>query len=84
MTEAPKRNWEWYEAKCRQEHVKWLRGLSPADSVALCEELRRLAARSQGGAAASDMLDQKRWEEKLARRKSTVAAFQACDRIGRK
>ena len=80
MLEWPKQNWDWYESRCRSEHIQWLRSLTPAHCLNLCEELRRLASELTEESPDAERMDQKRWREKLSIRKKTRAALMALDR----
>ena len=79
MLEPPKQNWDWYEEKSRAEHIQWLRNLTPADCLNLCEELRRLASTLMQDSPDADRMERQRWHEKLAARNRTRAALEALD-----
>lgn len=79
MIEAPKQDWKLYEAKCRQEHVEWLRGLSPTAAMALLEDMRRLATESTAESPVRERLESARWQEKLAIRRKLLSVFVALD-----
>ncbi len=78
--DAPKQNWTWYEQKCRAEHVEWLRSLTPAAALRLCEDLGRFARRFTYDSAEDQRLGHDRWREKLAIRQRMLSAFVALDR----
>jgi hypothetical protein len=77
--EPPKQNWDWYESKCRPNHIQWLRSLTPAHSLNLCEELRRLATELTKQSPDAERLEQERWREKLLLRNRTRAVLVAVD-----
>ena len=79
MLEAPKQDWKLYEEKCRTEHLKWLRSLTPAQTMDLYEEFYRIA-KSATPAAESQRLEELRRQEKLAMRARLVATFAEMDR----
>jgi len=81
MIEAPKQDWKLYEAKCREEHVAWLRGLTPTAALALFESMGQFAARHAPASPARVRMEEARWQEKLAIRRKMLAAFTALDRI---
>ncbi len=83
MIELPKQNWKWYEDRCRREHVAWLRGLTPAEALALYEDFYRLAAGQQDGSPGWKRLEESRWEEKLALRRRIRAVLERLDKIQR-
>lgn len=78
--EAPKQNWSLYHDKCRHEHAEWLRSLTPARALSLCDDLRILAGRLLSGGPDAERTNRNRWQEKLAIRRKLVAAFMALDR----
>src|SRR5437870_2259848 len=68
MLSAPRQNWKLYEERCRDEHVRWLQELTPAESLAIYESLYRWAAMHADRSLRAEMLDERRWQEKLALR----------------
>jgi len=80
MIENSPETWQWYEERCREDRIRWLRGLTPEESFALYEELYRMGAGQQDGSPGWRRLEQRHWEEKLASRLKLVRAFQALDR----
>ncbi len=80
MLTAPKQNWTLYEAKCREAHTAWLRGLSPETAWELHQSLFS-AAMSQGAFPLPPELAQCRWDEKLTVRRRQVAAFARMDQL---
>jgi hypothetical protein len=72
-------DWELLERRSRQQHVQWLRSLTPAESFALYEDLHRLAASFTGDPEGSARLEQRRWREKLAVRAELLAAWSRMD-----
>jgi len=81
MMEAPKQDWQWYEAKCRDEHRDWLRGLTQEQSWRLYKDLHRLAASQADGSAGLRDLEQRHWEDKVALRTRMRHVFAQLDRI---
>jgi hypothetical protein len=80
MLEAPKQDWKLYEAKCREEHNQWLRGLTPSAGLSLFENMRRLAASHVPESPDRERLEAARWQEKLAIRRKLLAVFATMDR----
>ena len=79
MLDAPKQNWQLYEAKCRDAHTQWLRSLTPETAWEMYQSLFAFAASQIDGSAGWERLQQHRWEEKLAIRQRMVAAFANLD-----
>jgi hypothetical protein len=77
--ESPKQNWSLANARVQQEHVLWLRSLTPARSMALCEELQHFAAQLRRRTCGNESADQGHWQEKLKVRRKQLAAFKALD-----
>ena len=73
-------NWELYERRCRQEHVAWLRSLTPESALALYEDFHTFVASQHIDAAERQRLDDRRWAEKVAIRRKLHAAFVERDR----
>ena len=80
MLTAPQQNWTLYEAKCRDAHAAWLRGLSSKAAWELHQSLFS-AAVSQGAFPLPPELAQRRWLEKLDVRRRQVAAFARMDQL---
>ena len=80
MIEAPRQNWTWYEERSELEHVAWLRSLTPAAAVRLCEDLHSFARRFMPTPPDDDAFERQRWGEKLAIRRKIVAALVSLDR----
>ncbi len=80
MLTAPQQNWTLYEAKIREAHAAWLRGLSPEVAWGLHQSLFS-AAVSQGAFPLPPELAQRRWVEKLDVRRRQVAAFARMDQL---
>ena len=78
MLDGPKQNWQLYEERCRSEHLRWLRNLTPAAALALYEDFHRIAS---GQCTDLERLQETRWKEKLALRRRMYAVFAALDRI---
>jgi hypothetical protein len=81
MSTLETRDWAAYEQRCREEHVDWLRSLSPAAAFALLEDLHRFASSVETGEAGMRRLEEQRWEDKLARRRQQVEAFLRLDQL---
>jgi len=79
--EAPKQNWPWYEARCREEHERWLCNLTVAESWDLFVGFHRLAGSLSDGSAGLQELENRRWSEKLTLRYRLRDAFVKLDRL---
>jgi hypothetical protein len=83
MLTPPQQNWDLYDEKCREEHVRWLRNLTPAAAMALYESFHSAASSQRGDSAGLERLEERRWEEKLAIRRAMCATFRKLDWIRR-
>jgi hypothetical protein len=79
MLEAPKQDWKLYAAKWHEDHVEWLRRLTPAAALSLLESMRRFANAHSAVSSTRERMEAARWEEKLAIRRKLLAAFKALD-----
>jgi hypothetical protein len=78
--DAPKQDWKLYESICREEHVAWLRRLTPSAALSLFEDMRKLALEWTPDPASHERMLAARWHEKVATRRKLLAAFAALDR----
>jgi hypothetical protein len=81
MIEAPKQDWKLYAAKCQEDHVEWLRRLTPSEGLSLFESMRRFAKTHTADSPALERMESARWQEKLAIRRKLLAAFNALDQL---
>jgi hypothetical protein len=79
MLDAPRQDWQLYEAMSRAGDAAWLRGLAAGDRFALYADLFNLIASKRSGVLVSDRLDQMRWREKMETRQRVVDAFARLD-----
>ena len=81
MLSAPRQDWKLYEERCRDEHVRWMRGLTPAESMNLYESLHRWVVAHADHSPRAVIREEQRWQEKLALRRRMLEAFAALDRL---
>jgi hypothetical protein len=81
MLDAPRQNWQIYEAKTRSADALWLRDLTPNERFALYCDMFDLIHESRDPTANWERLDQWRWRQKLAARRQVVEAFHKMDAL---
>ena len=74
-----KHDWNFYERQCQAQHAHWLRSLMPAESLALYQELHRLARAQADDSHGWRRLQEARWKEKVAIRHKLHEAFARLD-----
>ena len=79
MGNVTKHNWDVYQQRCHSKNAEWLLSLTVAESVALYQDLHRLARSQQDDSPGWRRLEQKRWEQKVVIRRKLNAAFQRLD-----
>jgi hypothetical protein len=79
--DAPRQNWALYEERVMPEHAKWLQGLTYEQSFDIFRSLVRLAANLPNSPEEMELINRRRWEEKLEARRRQVEAFRALDAI---
>lgn len=72
-------DWELLERRSREEHVRWLQSLTPAESLALYEDLHRFAASFPADPEDIGRLERRRWREKLVLRGELLDAWSRID-----
>jgi len=82
MLEAPKQDWAFYLSRCRDAHLRWLRALTPAESLELFGDLHRFAGSRGMDPQEREQLEARRLREKIELRDRLPAAFVALDRLG--
>ena len=81
MLEAPKQDWSFYLSRCQDEHLQWLRALTPSKSLDLFRDLYRFASSWGLEPEERDRLEAMRLSEKIKSRDHLRAAFEALDRL---
>ena len=81
MLEAPKQDWSFYLSRCQDEHLVWLRALTPSKSLDLFRDLYRFASSWGLEPEERERLEAMRFSEKIKLRAQLRAAFQALDRL---
>lgn len=77
MRMSPQHDWDLYEEKCRDEHVRWLRCLTPKQALALHESFQRLYDRR----GHDDTIDRQRFERKRLSHQKMTQAFRKLDAV---
>jgi len=81
MIDAPKQDWAFYLSRCRDEHLRWLRGLTLSESLDLFRDLHSFAGSRAIDGEERERLETRRLREKIELRTHLRAAFEALDRL---
>ncbi len=82
--DAPRQRWDLFETLCgdrvRASDAAWCRSLSPAERLAITDDLFQAIRAARTAAGDWDAVEARAWQADLAARDRLVAAFQAFDR----
>jgi len=81
MVDAPRQNWNAYDARILKSDAEWIRGLSIQDRFAIYEDAFNLIWSSEKAPGDWSRVDRWRWGEKLAHRLRAIDAFTKLDRV---
>lgn len=82
--DAPRQRWDLFESLCgdrvRASDAAWCRSLSPAERLAVTDDLFQTVRAARRAAGDWDEVEARAWHSDLVARDRFVAAFQAFDR----
>ena len=81
MSPSIRRDWDNHEARCAEEHIRWLRSIGPEEALSFHESFHRFAELLEGDAEGKDRLERRRREEKVACRERIVTALKGLARV---
>lgn len=83
MLDAPRQDWDLYDALTRTSDDAWIRNLTPQSRFAIYEDLFNLVWHAHAGRSGQSRLEGARWEAKLALRQRMAEAFAMLDNCRR-
>jgi hypothetical protein len=83
MLDAPRQDWSLYESFAREADAAWIRRLTASDRLAMYADLFNMLWRARQPAGHNELVEQRRWQEKLKLRQCSVNAFAKLDQARR-